>query len=82
MRDRRKSWDRWMELVGYDYTKTIRATWEFVVFVARYASQRIDDVERWPISKVVRVAKMASELMMEEAKKASAPQGQRSGGSW
>lgn len=78
--DRRRSWQRWMELAGRPYTETIRSTWEIVVFVARYACQDIDKVEHWPLSKLVRVATLTAELLEEEAKKSRiAP---HNGGGW
>ena len=44
-----------------------------VVFIGRYGAQDIERVESWPLSKVIRTAKLISEYIGEESKKGSTP---------
>lgn len=62
-----------------DWISGIRNVWKTVVFVCRYSNQRVDDVERWPISKVVRVAQFTGEYLEAEFKKGSDPFRSRGG---
>lgn len=75
----RLSWDRWVSMFARDWIREFRGVWKTVVFVARYGNQRIDDVERWPISKLFRVATFVGQYLEEEHKKGGDPFRSRGG---
>ena len=62
-----------------DWTRSVKSLWKTVVFVGRYGAQSIEDVQRWPPSKVYRVAQAISEYLEEEARKSSMPGSSRGG---
>ena len=68
-----RSYATWLGLAVKDWGAEFRRVWKTVVFVARYCAQPIDDVERWPISKIARVATLTGEYLSEENKKGSTP---------
>lgn len=55
------------------WQKDIRSVWKTVTFVARYAAQPIDHVEQWPLSKILRTARLTVEYLEEEHKKGNMP---------
>ena len=64
---------RWAAMMLRDWTQDVVRTWELVVYVARYGKQPIDHVERWPLSKLLRVTRLVSANLEAEAKAASRP---------
>jgi hypothetical protein len=68
-----RSYERGLALACRDFTPHIAKLWEAVVFVGRYGGQPIAEVERWPTSKVLRVASVLGRFLREEARKATIP---------
>lgn len=68
--DVREAAVRWAVMAVRDWTRDVREVWKLVVYIGRYGKQPIDHVERWPMSKVLRVAKGVSDLLNEEARQA------------
>lgn len=64
-----KAWANVWTLLTTDWGRYVFRTWELVVSVARYAHTPIDQVEDWPQSKLVRVARMLRDLLEREAPK-------------
>ena len=79
---REKSWELWQHLCTYDHSKTIYRFWEMVVFVARYASQDISVVEKWPTSKLIRVYRIIVSFLKEESRKGAVNSPTGGDGSW
>jgi hypothetical protein len=78
------AWERakWLMQDGL-LRKVVWPTWEHVVFVARYACQPISEVEHWPRSKVLRVSRLTSDMLKEEARQSALPaSATHTGGAW
>lgn len=73
------SWHMWLSTFVVDWLKPIRTTWKTVVFVCRYDGQRVEDVERWPLSKLARISKYTAEYLEAEAKAGRGGLGPRGG---
>lgn len=68
-----RSWSLWLDLASRDWHASFRRVWKTVIFIGRYCAQPIEHVERWPLSKVVRTAKLTVEYLEDENKKGAMP---------
>ena len=70
-----RSWGLWLNMATRDWHRDLYTIAKTVVFVGRYGGQDIERVEGWPLSKVIRTARIVGEYIAEEAKKGASPRG-------